>query len=420
VDKRNSAKTLAEDARPTLALEAAARASAAAQSGAPSEAIGRVPGTRPRALVIDGFTPTPDKDAASNDIYWFMRILLGLGYEVTFVPAFATAHAGRYTDDLQRLGIVCPVAPELTSAGDFVATNGDSFDLIAVYRISVAAGLINAMRQFAPRAKVIFNTVDLHFLRDQRQAELNGDLYAYVEAWRREKQELAVIRSADAAVLLSEFEYGYVGRHAPDARRFFIPLASPVPGRVAPYDDRAGVLFIGGFAHAPNIDAVHFLCGTIWPLVRRLLPDARLFVAGANPPAEIAIYHAPSSGIEIMGHVEDLTDLYRSVRVAVAPLRFGAGLKGKVVASLAAGLPCVITSLAQEGMPPGGAAAIAVADEPREFAQAIARIHASGELWYRMSDAGVAYARDNFSIETITGKVRGLLQSLGLPDQRRA
>jgi O-antigen biosynthesis protein len=387
---------------------------AAAEQGAPAQAA--LPaGTIARALVIDGFTPTPDRDAASNDIYWFMRILLRFGYEVTFVPAFATAHAGRYTDELRSLGIVCPVAPALTSARDFVAARGGTFDLIALYRITVAERLIDVVRQSAPGAKVIFNAVDLHFLRDQRQAELDGQLHAFVEAKRREPLELRVIRAADAAVLLSDFEYGYVGRRAPDARRFFIPLAMPVPGRLAPYDGRAGVLFVGGFAHAPNLDAVRFLCGAIWPRVRALLPEARLFVVGADPPDEIAAYHAASAGIAIMGHVEDLTDLYRSVRLAVAPLRFGAGLKGKVVASLAVGLPCVVTSVAREGMPEGGASAVAVGDDAERFARAIVDIHASPELWYRMSDAGVAYARANFSIETITGKVRMLLRSLGLP-----
>jgi glycosyltransferase involved in cell wall biosynthesis len=343
-----------------------------------------------------------------------MRILLQFGYEVTFVPAFSTQHAGRYTDDLRRLGVDCPVAPSLISARDFVVGHGGAFDLIVMYRITVAQGLIDAARASAPKAKIVFNTVDLHFLRDQREAELNRQLHAFVEAKRREKQELRAICSVDAAVLLSEFEYEYVGRHAPDARRFLIPIASPVPGRLAPYENRAGALFVGGFAHAPNVDAVHFLCGTIWPLVRALLPDAALFVAGAHPPPEIVAYHG-RDGIAIMGHVEDLTELYRSVRVSVAPLRYGAGLKGKVVSSLAVGLPCVVTSIGREGMPHGGTVAIAVADDPQDFARTIAAIHADPEVWYRMSDAGVAYARDNFSIETIAAKVRIMLGSLGLP-----
>jgi len=411
--KENAEAGGGENARPAPQhgppqAAATAELSAPAQAAFPARTIAR-------ALVIDGFTPTPDRDAASSDISWFMRILLDLGYEVTFVPAFSTAHAGRYTDDLRSLGIVCPVAPALTSASDFVTAHGATFDLVALYRITVAEGLIDVVRECAPNAKVIFNAVDLHFLRDQRQAELNGELHAFVEAKRREARELAVIRSADAAVLLSEFEQGYVGRHAPGAQRFFIPLAADVPGRLAPYEGRAGVLFVGGFAHAPNVDAVRFLCGEIWPRVRALLPDARLFVVGADPPGAVTACHAPSDGIAIMGYVQDLSDLYRTVRVAVAPLRFGAGLKGKVVASLAVGLPCVVTSIASEGMPAGAQNAIAVADDAEDFARAIADIHANAERWRRMSDAGVAYARANFSIETITGKVRRLLESLGLP-----
>lgn len=369
----------------------------------------------PRALVIDGFVPTPDKDAASFDVYWFMRILLGLGYDVTFVPAFTTAHAGRYTDELRLLGITCPVAPALTSVRDFIAQQSAAFDLVVVYRITVAERLMDLLRASAPKAKVIFNTVDLHFLRDQRQAEVNHQLHAFVEAKQREKQELALMGAADATVLLSAFEHDYVGVHAPRARRFYIPLASPVPGRLAPYEGRSGALFVGGFTHAPNVDAVHFLCGVIWPIVRRLLPDADLFVVGADPPAEILAHHAPERGITIAGYVRDLAELYRSVRVSVAPLRYGAGLKGKIVASLAVGVPCVTTSVGFEGMPPGGGEAITVVDDPDDFARAVATIYADPEEWLRRSDAGIAYARENFSIETITAKVSAMLADLGLP-----
>ena len=371
-----------------------------------------------RALVIDGFTPTPDKDAGSNDVYWFMRILLRLGYEVTFVPAFTTAHAGRYTEDLRSLGIICPVAPALTSVNDFVKSNGATFDVVALYRFAVAKELMDVVREFAPNTKVIFNTVDLHFLREQREAELNGQLHAFVEAKRRETQELDVIRAANASVLLSDFEYDYVGRHAPDARRFFIPLAVPVPGRLAPYEGRAGVLFVGGFAHRPNVDAVHFLCGAIWPRVRRLLPDARLFVVGSDPPGEIVAYHAPSEGVEILGYVKDLTELHRTVRIAVAPLRFGAGLKGKVVGTPPVGLPSFFPPVAGEGMPQGGTYAVATADDPDAFARAIADIHENPDQWYRMSDAGLS-ARVPFSPQKTTRKNAAGSSQLSVPPTNR-
>jgi glycosyltransferase involved in cell wall biosynthesis len=372
-------------------------------------------GDRPRVLILDGFVPKPDKDSASNDIYWFMRIMQALGYEVTFVPAFATADAGRYTDDLRQLGIICPVAPELTSAHDFVVAHGSAFTLVVLYRVSVATELFDLVRQFAPRAKLVFNTVDLHFLREQRAAELNGSLAEFVEARRREKRELHFIRSADAAILLSDFEYDFIGRLVPAARRFFLPIVRPIPGRLAPCAGRSGVLFVGGFAHAPNVDSVAFLCDEIWPRVRGLLPAATLFIVGADAPASVMARNAPLEGIEVLGHVEDLEALYRSVRLTVAPLRFGAGLKGKVIASLAVGLPCVVTSTACEGMPRGGSEVMLVADDPQGFAQSVARLHADDALWYRISDAGIVYAREHFSVESITEKVRQLLNGLGLP-----
>jgi GT2 family glycosyltransferase len=368
---------------------------------------------RPRVLLIDRFAPTPDIDSGSNDIYWFMRIFLDLGYEVTFVAAHAPEHAGRYTDELRLLGIICPVAPQV-SPREFLEAHARDFDLIFVYRVTVANELIEPLRQWAPDARLVFDTVDLHYLREQRAAELTGSQHALAEAENLKDAELRAIGQADATILLSAYEYDQVGKLVPEALRFLIPIVRPVPGRLAPFEDRRGALFVGGFKHAPNIDAVHFLCGSIWPLVRELLPDASLKIVGADAPDEIMAYHAPSDGVEILGFVADLTDLYRTARLNVAPLRYGAGLKGKVVASLAFGLPCVATPEAAEGMVNGDEAEILVADDPRAFAQAIVKVHSDRELWNRMSDAGVAYAQRNFSIEVTTERLREMLARLDL------
>lgn len=370
---------------------------------------------RPRALFIDRYTPTPDSDSGSNDIYWFMRIMLDLGYEVTFVPARAPEHAGRYTDELRLLGVICPVAPALTSARAFLEAHGREFDAIFLYRVTVANELIDIARRAAPQAKIVFDTVDLHFLREQRAAELIASPKALAEAEEIKEVELRVIRETDATILVSRYEYDLIGKLAPDASRFHIPIVRPVPGRLAPFDERRGALFVGGFHHAPNVDAVHFLCGSIWPIVRSLLPGAKLFIVGADAPDEILAYHAPSEGVEILGYIEDLAELYRTVRLTVAPLRFGAGLKGKVVASLVVGLPCVATSEAAEGMINPEEAGILVADDPNAFAQAVAKIHEDRALWYRISDAGVAYAQRHFSIEVTSHRLREMLKHLDLP-----
>jgi glycosyltransferase involved in cell wall biosynthesis len=386
-----------------------------ARDPAPAAMLLSQPKARPRVLFIDQFTPTPDKDSGSNDIYWFMRIFLELGYEVAFVPAAMPDRAGRYTDELRQLGIICPLAPEFASARDLIESHGKAFDLAFVYRASVANDLLSLLRQSAPRAKIVFDTVDLHFLREQRAADLIGSVPALIAAERLKEIELDVIRRADATILLSQYEYDLVGRLAPEASRVLIPIVRPVPGRLAGYEDRNGVLFVGGFKHAPNVDAVHFLCGSIWPLVREILPDATLKIAGPDAPDEIAAYHAPSGGVEMLGFVEDLGELYRTMRLTVAPLRYGAGLKGKVVASLAVGMPCVATPEAAEGMADRDAADILVADDARTFARAIVKVHSDRDLWYRMSDAGVAHAERNFSVGVTTQRIRGLLERLGLP-----
>lgn len=420
VPPRRDARVVETAQRPALAPPPKARrlGDAVVGGGRDQESAAMLlsrPKARPRVLFIDQLTPTPDRDSGSNDIYWFMRIFLQLGYEVTFISADMPDHAGRYTDELRQLGIVCPVAPEFASARDFIEVHGKTFDLAFVYRASVANDLLPLLRQSAPQAKIVFDTVDLHFLREQRAADLIGSAPALIEAERLKETELDVMRRADATILLSQYEYDLVGKLAPEASRILIPIVRPVPGRLAGFDDRHGVLFVGGFKHAPNVDAVHFLCGSIWPLVREMLPDARLKIVGPDAPDEIAAYHTPSGGVEILGFVEDLGKLHCTMRLTVAPLRYGAGLKGKVVASLAVGMPCVATPEAVEGMVDGSAADILVADDARAFAQAIAKVHSDRDLWYRMSNAGVAYAERNFSVGVTTQRIRDLLKRLGLP-----
>src|SRR5262249_34712889 len=136
---------------------------------------------------------------------------------------------------------------------------------------------------------------------------------------------------------------------APDAKCYCIPIVRFIPGRLAPLSGRSGVLFVGGFGHQPNIDAVNFLCNEIWPRIRAKIPSEILYIVGAKPPAAIQAYHSPENGIHVLGFVQDIQKLYKTIRVNVAPLRYGAGLKGKVVVSMGVGLPTVATSIAVEG-----------------------------------------------------------------------
>jgi glycosyltransferase involved in cell wall biosynthesis len=165
----------------------------------------------------------------------------------------------------------------------------------------------------------------------------------------------------------------------------------------------------------PNVDAVEYLCAEIWPLIRKQLPDETLYIVGADPPPEVLRHHNREHGVEVLGFIPSMAELYRSMQVNVAPLRFGAGVKGKVVSAMTVGLPTVATTIAFEGMELVKGNEILVADDPSLFAGEVVRVCSDPHLWLRLSDAGIAAAQERFSVEAIESKIGSLLRDLGLP-----
>ena len=371
---------------------------------------------RPRALIIDARTPTPDKDAGSMDTFWCMRIFLELGYELTFIPGHDLDHAGRYTETLRSLGISCIVAPQLDSAHEFIRDFGSEYDLIVIYRVVVAHNLIYACRTYAPTAKILFHTVDLHFVREERQAALADSSEMAAQAAATREAELRCIEQVDATIVVSRFEYDLVGELLPSATRFLVPIMHPAPGRLAPRRGRRHAMFVGGFAHQPNVDAVLFLCREVWPLVRAAVPDLVVRIIGADAPEEVRALSNPNLGIEIVGFVPDLAPYYKSSLVNIAPLRFGAGIKGKVLAAMMVGLPTVATSIAAEGMGLRNGHDISIADTPDDLARAIVTLCEDEDLWLSISDAGLVKSHDEFSVDAQIPRMREILRTLQLPN----
>ena len=370
---------------------------------------------KPKVLFTDALTPTPDRDSGSIDIYWYMRIFLELGYEVTFLPVQDLKHAGRYTTALQMLGIRCPLEVDVGQPWMFLRDFGPEFDLIIAYRASSACYVIDPIREFAPQARVVFDTVDLHFLREQRAAELSGSAEAMEHALRTRAEELKIMGLSDATILLSSLEYDYIGEILPEIRRYLISIVRDVPGVGAPAAGRRGAMFVGGFKHSPNTDAALFLCSEIWPRVRSRDPMAELSIIGADVSPEIQALHDPAQGVNVVGFVEDLEPFYQSVRVNLAPLRYGAGVKGKVAASLSVGLPTVATPTAVEGMFLEDGKDVLVREDPEAFAEAVVKLFRDDDLWDQLSRNAVKAAQDTFSLDAARSRLKIMLRDLGLP-----
>ncbi|HEX4885068.1 MAG TPA: glycosyltransferase, partial [Casimicrobiaceae bacterium] len=347
-----------------------------------------------RVLVIEACMLTPDQDSGSVRPLAMLELMLEAGCKVTFV-ADNLEHRQPYVGDLQQRGVEVLFHPYVRSVSDVIASRGREFDIVLVARHYIAVKHLDALRRFAPQALVAFDTVDLHFLRAERLAELEGNASARAAARARRDEELALIRRADVTIVVSPVERDVLAQLAPDANVLLLTnIHEPMPGG-KPFAAREGLVFIGGFQHPPNVDAVLWYAREVLPLLRERLPGVRTYVVGSKVPATIRALAAPD--LVVTGYVADIAPFFTGCRASIAPLRYGAGVKGKVNLAMSYGLPVVATSPAVEGMHlvPGEDAM--VVDDPAAFADAIARVYCDEALWSRLARAGVENVRRHFS-----------------------
>lgn len=377
---------------------------------------------RGRVLVLDTTPPTPDRDSGSQDTLILLKLLRRQGWHVTFLPENLLDHAP-YTAALRQEGIECvhyPLVDDFMAAAAHLAAQSDA---VVVSRQPLARRVMGLLKSAAPRAKLVFNTIDLHFLREEREAGLFGDADAAARAAETRTAELASIRAADATLVVSAYEADMLTRLAPAARVCVMPVRREVPaGPFADFDRRDGVLFIGGFRHPPNQDAVRWLLAEIWPRVRAAGLRAPLYIAGADAPP--FLQDDPANGVCVLGHVPQLADAFAGVRLSVAPIRYGAGLKGKVIDSLLHSVPTVATPIATEGAGLAHQKHLLEAQAADDFAAAIVRLHEDAALWRQLATNGLAAGRALFSADHADRALRQLWADLGfawcLPEPTRS
>jgi glycosyltransferase involved in cell wall biosynthesis len=259
----------------------------------------------------------------------------------------------------------------------------------------------------------VFNTVDLHFLREEREARLFPDPQRLVSAAKTRDREEFLIHRSDATIVVSAVERTLLMSAVPGAYVVVLPLARTERSSRSGIAERRDIGFIGSFDHMPNVDAVRHFLGDIWPLVRQRLPGCRFSIIGSRLP-EAVLQDAPDD-VEYLGHMPDIVPWFDRLRVSVAPLRYGAGMKGKVLSSLAAGVPCVCTPIAVEGMALTAGRDILVADTPEVFAETVVSVYQDDELWARLSEVGQSYVARESSVGVYTKRLHEMLISLGLP-----
>jgi GT2 family glycosyltransferase len=357
----------------------------------------------PRALFIDEATPTPDRDAGSQASVQHMRLLQGLGYRVTFAPSEFQEEAGVYTRALERRGIQCLHAPWRHSLEEALLRMPAPPEVIYLYRYGSARRHLALARRLAPQARVVFSVCDLHFLRLEREAALSGDPLLAAQAAVIQHEELSLIAAADATVVHSPDEAALLVRLLPRVRVHVVTWpVTPNPTALS-FAERQGSCFLGGFAHAPNVDAVLWMGRELRPLLAGL----PLTIYGSGPTPEVLA--ESHGGIRVAGFVPELAPALHRHRSAVAPLRYGAGIKGKVLDSLAHGLPCVMTAVAAEGLGLPEELHWLLAEDAPAMAAKLHRLETDADWNARLSEAGLSYIRARFGEAAVRAQMRAAL-----------
>jgi GT2 family glycosyltransferase/glycosyltransferase involved in cell wall biosynthesis len=365
----------------------------------------QAPRGRKNVLVIDHHVPMPDRDSGSLRMFQILKLLRQLGHRITFIPD-NLANMPPYTEELQKRGIEIVHHPYIKKVRDYLSSHGSEFDAVVLSRCNFALKHIDDVRLYAPRSRIIFDTVDLHFLREGSEARLTQDAEVHRKAQETQQLEYELIDQSDETWVVSTFEQRLLQEKWPGKSIQVVSNIVDVPGSKTPFPLRRDWLFIGGFQHRPNIDGVLFFVEEIYPLVSAHLRDAKFYIIGDNAPPEIVALS--TDRIIVAGLQKDVRPFFDTVRLSVAPLRFGAGVKGKINQSMAFGVPVVATSVAVEGTELRDREEILVADNPEDFARALVELYESEDLWSRLSENGVRKTRALYSTDAACRKLEFL------------
>jgi O-antigen biosynthesis protein len=359
-------------------------------------------------LVIDHYVPTPDQDAGSRAIMGCLHVLLQAGFIVKFWPHNLSYSPG-YTEVLQGMGVEVFHGPDQQPFESWIKTNGAGIDTVLVSRPEVAEDVFPSIRRHS-RARIVYYGHDLHFRRMRGQAEVTGDDRLLRLAGHMRDREFAIWRQADLSLYLSEEEAQIASALQPDAKigavvpYCFDNFAAP---RAAPAHPE--IVFVAGFGHPPNEDAAFWFVTEILPLIRAEVPVAHLSIVGSNPTQRVRTL--AGDGVAIFANVSDidLAATYQRARVAVVPLRCGAGVKLKVVEALRAGVPLVTTPVGAQGLP-GLSQIVAVEDHAERFAAAVIALLRDDNDWEKRSLDQVEFAQSRFSRDAMTASLLGALE----------
>ncbi|MBM7609065.1 GT2 family glycosyltransferase/ubiquinone/menaquinone biosynthesis C-methylase UbiE/predicted nuclease with TOPRIM domain [Lysinibacillus composti] len=352
-------------------------------------------------LVIDHYVPHFDKDAGSRTTYQYLKLFVQMGLNVKFIGDNYYKHEP-YTTELEKLGIEVFYQPyNNKNIEQWFKQNGKYIDYVYMNRPHISIKYVDIVKKYT-KAKVVYYGHDLHFLREYREYELTGNeaLKKSSEDWR--KTEFSLYEKSDVVYYPSDVEVTEIKKYYPTINAIAIPayIFEEKEFIESNQADKEGLLFVGGFGHKPNIDAVLWFVSSVFPKIVEEKPDMKFYIVGSNPPNEIS--SLASKNIIVTGFVtdEELDLLYKKSKLVVVPLRYGAGVKGKVIEAMYNQVPIVTTSVGAEGII-DSENILMIADTESEFANQVINLYDNDEKLNELSQASLDYVNNHFTAKAV-------------------
>lgn len=366
-----------------------------------------------KKLLIIGFVwPEPNSSAAGGRMMQLISIFKEEGYEITFA---SPALDSDFMVDLAEFGVK-KRAIELNNSSfdDFIIELNPTVVLFDRFMIEEQFGW--RVAEHCPNAIRLLDTEDLHCLRTARQKAFKENrFFELTDLWSEEvaKREIASILRCDLSFIISEFEMKILKEIFKIDTRIlhYLPflveeMSESSLQKLPSFKEREHFVFIGNFLHEPNWNTVQYLKETIWPLIKKQFPEAVLEVYGAYPSQKVLQLHQPKNGFFIMGRAEEANEVVKKAKVVLAPIRFGAGLKGKLLEAMQCGTPSVTSTIGAEAMHADLAWNGFIADDVQEFAKQAVALYQDETLWLKSQRNGVAiinkcYQRNSCASELV-------------------
>lgn len=360
-------------------------------------------------LVIDHYVPQYDKDAGSRTVNQYLRLFASMGYSVSFIGDNFFRHEP-YTSELQQQGIEVLYGPYYASNWKkWIDENGKYFEYVLLNRPHISIKYIDYLKKNT-NAKIMYYGHDLHFLRELREFELTGEdsLLKSSQEWK--EKELDLMNKSDIVLYPSEVEVKEVKKldSSIDVRKLPAYIME-TNEQILDIESTKDLLFVGGFGHGPNVDGVVWFCENIFPKVLEKNPNIKLNIVGSKAPEKVM--NLKSDNVNVLGFVsdEELAILYKKCRVSVAPLRYGAGIKGKIIEAIANGIPVVTTKCGIEGIE-NDENFIFVDDDCDKFAENILTLYNDNNLILNNINKGFDFIKKYYSVESAENFVEELFK----------